>query len=95
MIFTCLTCGKDLPVIKKGRLFYCSEACRVKKRYMKTKKECLHCGKEFFTFRKNMQKFCSRGCMKTHSNQRRNYIGNVNPLQPYASLGISCKGARV
>jgi len=89
MMNRCRVCGIH---IENGHKFYCSEACRQRKKRMKTRKECLYCGGEFLTFRKNSQKYCSRQCMKRQMGRRN---ASANPLMPYVRIGISCKGAKV
>lgn len=85
----CRACGIAL---KDRKQQFCSEKCRHDIKHMKTRKTCLYCGKEYLTFKKN-KIYCTRACGVKNSNQRHRCLGEVNPLLPYVSMGISCKGA--
>lgn len=57
---SCITCDRDLP---DGRVKYCSEACRVKRRFPNTAKDkdCPVCGEQFSTTSAR-KVYCSPAC---------------------------------
>lgn len=61
----CLTCGKGLPLSKKGKIRkYCSPECQGIKRHEEAYKYivCQYCGKTFLEKRNSVNLYCSKRC---------------------------------